>query len=66
MRRQLPILAAQTRSIDPDLLEQELLMAVGFLPGEEEKAKSERTFSQMEKEAAADDALLQLKAKMGK
>ena len=66
MRRQLPALAACARSIDPDLLEQELLMAAGYLPGEEEKAKSNRTFSKMEKDAAADDALLQLKAKMGK
>ena len=29
MRRQLPGLAARERSIDPDLLEQELLMALG-------------------------------------
>ena len=66
MRRQLPALAACARSIDPDLLEQELLMAAGYLPGEEEKAQSNRLFSKMEKDAAADDALLQLKAKMGK
>ena len=65
MRRQLPLLAARQRSIDPDLLEQELLMAAGYLPGDEEKARSERQFRDMEKEAAADAALAELKAKMG-
>ncbi|GHV94406.1 hypothetical protein AGMMS50293_07260 [Spirochaetia bacterium] len=64
MRRQLPLLAARERSIDPDLLEQELLMAAGYLPGEEDKARSDRLFSDIEKEASADAALLALKAKM--
>jgi phage shock protein A len=64
MRRQLPLLAARERSVDPDLLEQELLMAAGHLPGEEEKAANERLFSSMEKEASAGAALSQLKAKM--
>ena len=66
MRRQLPLLAARERSVDPYLLEQELIMALGYLPGEEEKAHNERQFAAMEKAAAADDALLQLKAKMSK
>ena len=66
MRRQLPLLAARARSIDPDLLEQELLMAAGLLPGEEAKAQMDRAFGDMEKEAAADAALSELKAKMGK
>ena len=65
-RRQLPRLAASVRSIDPDLLEQELLITAGYLPGEEEKARNDRLFSEMEKDATAEDALLQLKAKMGK
>ncbi|MCL1993264.1 MAG: chromosome partitioning protein [Spirochaetes bacterium] len=66
MQRQLPSIAARARSVDPDLLEQELLMAAGYNPGEEDKARSDRAFSAFEKEAAADDALLALKAKMGK
>jgi len=64
MRRQLPLLASRERSIDTDLLEQELLMAAGFMPGDEEKAKAERKFKEMEKEQAADAALKELKAKM--
>ena len=66
MRRQIPLLAARERSIDPDLLEQELLMAAGYLPGDEEKARNERLFREMEKEAAANSALDELKAKIGK
>jgi hypothetical protein len=34
MRRQLPGLAARERRIDPDLLEQELLIALGRMPGD--------------------------------
>lgn len=64
MRRHLPLLAARERSVDPDVLEQELLMAAGYLPGEEAKAQGERLFSDLEKTAAADAALLKLKAKM--
>ncbi|MDR1574896.1 MAG: chromosome partitioning protein [Treponema sp.] len=64
MRRQLPLLAARERSVDPDLLEQELLMATGRLGGEEEKAANERLFSGLEREASAEAALSQLKAKM--
>jgi phage shock protein A len=65
MRRQLPGLAARERSIDPDLLEQELLMAAGRMPGDEEKAASERKFAEMEKQNAVDSALAELKARMG-
>jgi len=64
MRRQIPLLAARERSIDPDLLEQELLIAAGYLPGDEEKARNERLFRDMEKSQAADAALRELKAKM--
>ena len=66
MRRQIPILAAKERSIDPDLLEQELLIAAGYLPGDEEKVRQERKFREMEKDAVADAALAELKAKIGK
>ncbi|MDR1588044.1 MAG: chromosome partitioning protein [Treponema sp.] len=65
IRKKLPLIAARERSIDPDLLEQELLMATGRLPGEEDKARTERLFKDMEKENAADIALAELKAKMG-
>jgi phage shock protein A len=60
MRDQLPGLAARERSVDPDLLEQELLIALGETPGEDGKADLERQF----KEAEADAALEALKTKM--
>ena len=62
MRRQLPGLSARERSIDVDLLEQELLMALGRT-GEE--AETERSFQKLEKESSADAALQALKAKLG-
>ena len=61
MRRQIPGLAARERSIDPDLLEQELLMALGQ---SEDQAETDRAFKKLEKENAANDALEALKAKM--
>jgi phage shock protein A len=61
MRRQLPGLAARERSIDPDLLEQELLILSGRTPGEEvPDSKQEAAFAKMD----ADAALEALKAKM--
>ena len=66
MRRQLPLLASRERTIDPDLLEQELLMALGHMPGDEEKVKTDRQFKEMEKAQSADAALDELKAKMNK
>ncbi len=64
MKRQLPGLAARERSVDPDLLEQELLMAAGRLPGDEDKAALDRSLADMEKEAGADAALTALKERM--
>ena len=61
MRRQLPGLAARERTIDTDILEQELLMALGLT---EEQAGTERAFLKLEKENAADAALEVLKAKI--
>ena len=61
MRRQIPGLAARERSIDPDLLEQELLIALGRT---EEEAETDRSFRHLEKESAADAALEALKAKL--
>ena len=66
MRRQIPLLAARERSIDPDLLEQELLMAAGNLPGDEEKVRAERQFREMERAQTAEAALDELKTKMQK
>lgn len=63
MRKQLPGLAARERSVDPDLLEQELLMALGQT---EEEAKTERAFRDLERAGAAGAALEALKAKMGR
>ncbi|MDR0719419.1 MAG: chromosome partitioning protein [Treponema sp.] len=60
MRQYLPILGAQERNIDPDLLEQEFLIALGKIPGEEIKAETDYRFE----EADADAALEALKAKM--
>jgi phage shock protein A len=61
MKRQLPGLAARERSVDPDLLEQELLMALGKT---EEDAATEKAFIKLEKENSADAALEALKTKM--
>jgi phage shock protein A len=66
MVRQLPGLAARERTIDPDLLEQELLMAAGLSPGDEDKLAQNRQFAALEKEAAADVALAALKAKLNR
>jgi phage shock protein A len=62
-RRQLPALAARERSIDPDLLEQELLIAMGHT---EEEAESGRAFRKLEKDSYADSALEALKEKLKK
>jgi hypothetical protein len=64
MRTQLPGLAARERSIDPDLLEQELLISAGHLPGDEEKVKNERILRELQKDNDAETALAELKAKM--
>jgi phage shock protein A len=64
MRRQLPGLASRERSIDPDLLEQELLIAAGYNPGDEEKVGLNKKFADLEKDASADAALEALKRKM--
>jgi len=61
IRRQLPGLAARERSIDADLLEQELLIALGQT---EEEAETERAFKKLEKESSADSALQALKEKL--
>jgi phage shock protein A len=66
MKKQLPALEARARSVDPDLLEQELLMAAGYLPGDAEKAAVDRTLKAVEERASADAALAALKRKMGK
>jgi phage shock protein A len=63
MREQLPGLAARERSIDPDLLEQELLIALGHTPGDgtvTEESARKRRFEELD----ADAALEALKAKM--
>jgi phage shock protein A len=60
MRDQLPGLAARERSVDPDLLEQELLIALGDDLGENGMAELDRQF----KAAETDAALEALKTKM--
>lgn len=62
LRRQIPALAARERSVDPDILEQELLMALGRLPGDADSGNS--TEAALNR-AVADAALEALKAKMG-
>jgi phage shock protein A len=66
MRRQLPGLAARERSVDPDLLEQELLIAAGRSPGDEKQAAAIRELEDLEKETGAQAALEALKLKMGR
>jgi phage shock protein A len=63
IRKKLPGLAARERSVDADLLEQELLMALGKT-GEE--AETDRAFEKLEKDASADSALQALKEKLKK
>ena len=65
MRRQLPGLAARERSIDPDLLQQELLIAAGYLPGDDDRAAADQAFKAVEKSASTEAALEALKVKMG-
>jgi chromosome segregation ATPase len=60
MRDQLPGLAARERSVDPDLLEQELLIALGGDPGDTGTAEFDRRFKALQ----ADAALESLKAKL--
>jgi phage shock protein A len=61
LRKLIPALTARERIIDPDLLEQELLAALGQT---EEEARAERAFRKLEKENAVDLALEELKIKM--
>jgi len=61
IRRQLPGIAARERSIDPDILEQELLMALGKTG---EDVETDRAFKKLEKESNADAALQALKDKL--
>lgn len=62
LRRQLPGLAARERSIDPDLLEQELVLALGNTPGE--TGEGARKTAEAWEKIRADAALETLKAKM--
>jgi len=64
-RREMPGRAARERRVDPDLLQQELLMAQGIDPGDEATAARERKLAQLEAEQAAEDALAALKARVG-
>jgi phage shock protein A len=48
----------------PFLLEQQALMTAGYLPGDDEKAESDRRLRELEKDAAAVSALAELKARM--
>ncbi|MHB9294309.1 hypothetical protein PilKf_00016 [Pillotina sp. SPG140] len=64
LQQRLPTIAAQERTIDTDLLQQELLIVNGYLPGEEEKMEADRHFAAEEKNVSAAAALEALKAKM--
>lgn len=63
LRFELPILAAQVRSVDTTLLEQELLIAGGYNPGEEEKIAADKAFAEAEKKIFLENALASLKQK---
>lgn len=62
MRTQIPGLAARERSIDPDLLEQELRIVLGKTPGDDDSG--DQTRGKLEA-LEADAALEALKARMG-
>jgi len=66
IQSQFKTLGAYIRSVDPDLLNQELLISAGYNPGEEEKLHTENKLRELEKESLAQSALDELKAKMGK
>ena len=66
LKQQLNLLPARERSIDPDLLEQELLILSGRMPGDEKEAAQDRAFQKLENESSAEAALEALKARMGK
>ena len=63
MKRRLPSIATGARTVDPDLLLEELLIAAGREPG---GAELEKKFAALEQEAAAGAALDELKARMGR
>jgi phage shock protein A len=68
VKEALPALAARERSIDPDLLEQELIILGGGIPGDEVQAASERAAEKVDalaREQTAEEALAALKVKMG-
>lgn len=64
IKERLPYLKARERSVDPDRLLAELQMMTGSLlePG---KAAADREIEATEKDAKANDALAELKRKMG-
>jgi phage shock protein A len=67
MRKEIPALAARERSVDPDLLEQELLMVLGKdwpsseAAGDKTRPETDQDFKTIE----ADAALEALKTRMG-
>ncbi|MDR1215667.1 MAG: chromosome partitioning protein [Treponema sp.] len=65
-KRGLLTIASQKRSIDTDILQQELLIAAGRLPGDEDQVVKEQDLNDLANKASTDEALAQLKAKMGR
>jgi phage shock protein A len=67
LRERLPYLKARERSIDPDLLLAELQSMTGELldPEAAQKAKVEGEFAKLEEGSKIDDALAELKRKIG-
>ncbi|MDR1420244.1 MAG: chromosome partitioning protein [Treponema sp.] len=51
-------------TVDPVMLEQELLMASGYLPGDEKKAEIDRTMKKLEADNIVEIELAKLKEKM--
>jgi len=64
IKERLPYLKARERSVDPDRLLAELQMMTGALL-EPEKAAADRELEATEKDSKANDALAELKRKMG-
>ncbi|MDR0785267.1 MAG: chromosome partitioning protein [Treponema sp.] len=62
----LTAVASRERSVDPDILQQELLIAAGRLPGDEDKVVMEQNLNDTANRESASAALAQLKAKMGR
>ncbi len=65
MKRQLPTLPAKERSIDPDMLEQELRLATGKLLDDDMNTAVDAAMANLEKQQSVEQELQKLKKRLG-